>query len=94
MPVLFGSAESGHGIHCLLKALRHKVPSVEVTAAHRGILTDRGVMAEVFRTLFAGQTGELLLARAWAGEVRDGFMLGQGRIGLVSIFFGRKTTPR
>jgi hypothetical protein len=56
MPVLFGSAESGHGIHCPLKALRHKVPSVEVTAARRGILTDRGVMAEVFRTLFAGHT--------------------------------------
>ena len=94
MPVHFASVESGHGIHPLLKALRREVSGDEVTAARRGMATDRGVTAEVFRTLFAGQTGELLLARVWAGEVGNGFMLGQDRIGRVSILFGRKTTPR
>ena len=94
VPVLFGSAENGHGIHRLLKALRHEVPDVGVTAARRSIRTDRGVAAEVFRTQFAGQTGKLSLARVWAGEVRDGLTLGQDRIGGVSTLFGRKATAR
>ncbi|EYD78200.1 Translation elongation factor G-related protein [Rubellimicrobium mesophilum DSM 19309] len=94
VPVFFGSAENGNGIHRLLKALRHEVPASEVTAARRGISTDQGPTAEVFRTLFAGQTGKVSLARVWAGEIRDGLTLGRDRIGGVSALMGRKSTSR
>lgn len=40
-PVLLGSAERGHGINRLLKALRHEVPSVEATAERLGVAGDR-----------------------------------------------------
>lgn len=94
VPVFFGSAENGHGVHRLLKALRHEVPGPDVTAARRGIRTDRGATAEVFRTQFAGQAGKLSLARIWAGEVRDGMSLGPDRIGGISRLFGRRAVAR
>lgn len=94
VPVLFGSAENGHGVHRLLKALRHEVPGPGATAARRGIPTDRGPVAEVFRTAFAGQAGKVSLARVWAGEVRDGMTLGRDRVGGLAAPFGRKAAPR
>ena len=36
-PVLIGSAENGHGIFRLLKALRHEAPFVRATAERLGV---------------------------------------------------------
>lgn len=94
VPVFFGSAENGNGIHRLLKALRHEVPGAAATAARRGIAEGQGPAAEVFRTTFAGQTGKLSLARVWSGELRDGMALGRDRLGGVSALFGRRTQPK
>jgi translation elongation factor 2 (EF-2/EF-G) len=93
VPVFFGSAENENGIRRLLKALRHEAPGAEVTADRLGIAT-AGTMAQVFKTVYAGQSGKISLARIWSGEVKDGIGLGQDRVGAVLSLMGRKTAPR
>src|SRR3546814_12837806 len=50
VPVLFGSAEQGHGITRLWKALRHETPDPAVTAARLGIPAGSSLAASVIRT--------------------------------------------
>lgn len=94
VPVFFGSAENGNGMQRLLKALRHEAPGPEDTAERLGIDTAAGPVAQVFRTLYYGQFGKLSLARIWAGEVKDGLVLGRDRVGSVNALFGRKPSAR
>ncbi|MFB2531215.1 elongation factor G [Paracoccus sp. p3-h83] len=93
VPVFFGSAENQNGINRLLKALRHEAPGVAATRDRLG-LGDKGTQAQVFKTLYAGQSGKLSLVRVWSGEVRDGMTLGQDRVGGLSAPMGRKLTPK
>lgn len=93
VPVFFGSAEQGNGIHRLLKALRHEAPGVEQVAGRLG-LGKAGASAQVFKTYYAGQTGKLSLVRVMDGEVRDGMTLGRDRVGSLHSLFGRKTTAK
>lgn len=93
VPVFFGSAENGNGIRRLLKALRHEAPGAAATAERLGIAR-AGTMAQVFKTIYAGQSGKISYARVWAGEVRDGLTLGQDRVGAVLSCLGRKTAPK
>lgn len=93
VPVFFGSAENENGIRRLLKALRHDAPGVEATADRLGIAPE-GTMAQVFRTVYVGQSGKMSLVRVWSGELRDGMTLGQDRVGSVNALMGRKTTPK
>ena len=70
-PVLLGSAETSHGIFRLLKALRHEVPFVAVTAKRLG--TDKTVScAFVAKTFHTPHGGKLSLARVLAGTFADG----------------------
>jgi len=70
-PVLLGSAETSHGIFRLLKALRHEVPFVAVTAKRLG--TDKTVScAFVAKTFHTAHGGKLSLARVLAGTFADG----------------------
>ena len=94
VPVLFGSAEGGNGVHRLLKAMRHEAPVVAVTAQRQGTADTNTVAARVFKTVHAGQSGKLSIVRVWAGTVREGMTLGTDRVGSVLGLFGAKTTAK
>ncbi len=76
-PVLLGSAEHGHGILRLLKALRHEVPFVESTAKRLGV-EDAKSAAYVLKTLHTGHGGKLSIARVLAGDLPDGASVSGG----------------
>ncbi len=90
--VLIGSAEHGHGIRRLWKALRHDTPALAETRARLGIAAEGEALAQVFRTQHAGHAGRLSFARIWRGALRDGGMLGSARVGGITRFpFGEPT---
>ena len=70
-PVLIGSAENGHGIFRLLKALRHEVPFVAATAGRLGLKGDKPA-AYVLKTFHTTHAGKLSLARVLCGSFADG----------------------
>jgi len=84
VPVLFGSAEQGHGITRLWKALRHETPDPTVTAARLGVPegaeAEGDLAASVIRTHHAPHTGKMSIVRIWRGAVKDGDTLGSERI--------------
>ena len=69
-PVLLGSAENGHGMTRLLKALRHEAPFVDQTAARLGVTAPS--CALIYKTLQTEHAGKLSLARVLAGTFSDG----------------------
>ena len=70
-PVLIGSAENGHGILRLLKALRHEAPFVESTARRLGV--DKAPScAFVEKTFHTAHGGKLSLVRVLTGTFADG----------------------
>jgi elongation factor G len=89
--VMFGAAERGNGVLRLWKALRHDTPGPQVAAARRGIQAEGPVLAQVFRTSYAGQTGKLSYARIWRGPLRDGATVNNMRVGGVLRFPGNDT---
>jgi len=80
VPVLFGSAEQGHGITRLWKALRHETPDPATTAARLGVPRGEDLAASVIRTHHAPHTGKMSIVRIWRGAVKDGDTLGSERI--------------
>ena len=76
-PVLLGSAEHGHGILRLLKALRHEVPFVESTAQRLGVDGAKSA-AYVLKTLHTGHGGKLSIARVLSGDLPDGASVSGG----------------
>ncbi|MEZ5798390.1 MAG: elongation factor G [Paracoccaceae bacterium] len=93
VPVFFGAAEHENGVRRLWKALRHDCPWPAATAARLG-LPQASPLAQVIKTFQSGQAGRAALARVWAGEVRDGMVLGPDRVGSVSAALGRKFTAK
>ncbi len=78
-PVMLGSAENGHGVFRLLKALRHEVPFVEDTAERLGVSGAKSA-AYVMKSYHTGHGGKLSLVRVLKGEIADGTtMAGFGR---------------
>ncbi|MDP7668095.1 MAG: elongation factor G [Rhodospirillales bacterium] len=91
VPVFFGSALQGYGIHRLLKALRHEVADAGGAAARLGIdASGADALAHVFKTLHATHTGKLSIARIWRGTITDGMTLDSGRVGGLVAFAGGK----
>ena len=95
VPVFFGSAEGGHGIHRLLKALRHETPGVVATAKRLGIeAKGEAAVARVFKTQHADHVGKLSLVRVFEGTITDGAGLddgaGEARIGGLFRLAGTK----
>ena len=78
-PVLFGSAEHGNGVGRLLKALRHEVPDVTVTAKRLGLKANGGAVAQVLKTFHTAHGGKLSLARILSGDVADGAIFHGGK---------------
>jgi elongation factor G len=96
-PVLLGSAENGHGILRLLKALRHEAPFVQVTAKRLG--ADKAPSsAFVAKTFHTAHGGKLSLARALTGTFADGTTVYGGadeeRISGIFTLLGQEPTKR
>ena len=73
VPVLLGAAERDHGVHRLLKALRHDVPGPDATAARIGATPAPGdTVALVCKTYHQAHTGKISLARIWGAPLQDG----------------------
>ncbi len=73
VPVLLGAAEHDHGVHRLLKALRHDVPGPAETASRIGVAPAAGdTAALVFKTYHQAHTGKISLARIWGAPLQDG----------------------
>jgi len=81
-PVFLGSAELGHGVRRLLKAIRHEVPEASVAAARNGIdAGDDQPVVQILKTYMSAQGGKLSLARIWSGILNDGDSFSVGRVG-------------
>lgn len=95
-PVLLGSAEHGHGVTRLLKALRHEAPFVEATARRLG--AGASSCAQVFKTYNTAHAGKLSLARIFAGTFADGASVrsahGEERIAGVFTLTGQEPKKR
>ena len=95
VPVLIGSAEGDHGVHRLLKALRHEVPEVAAAAARGGVKAHSPCGA---KPLAGGDAvaGRPLAAVASEGrggedvvvEVLKTFHGGHGKLSLVRVLSG------
>ncbi len=68
-PVFFGSAQNGHGVRRLMKALRHETPEPAAAAARLGA---DGPSAFVLKTSYASQAGKQSVARVLGGDLPDG----------------------
>ena len=73
VPLLMGSADRGHGVTRLLKALRHEAPGIAQTRERLGDRrARRPPLAQVVRTIHTGHGGKLSLARVLRGAFADG----------------------
>jgi elongation factor G len=91
VPVLFGSAEQGHGITRLLKALRHESPDPAVSAARLGVPEGSALAASVIRSYHQAHTGKMSVARIWRGNLKDGDTLGDERVSGLYRLMGSET---
>ena len=89
VPVMFGSALNGFGIHRLLKMLRHEAPSVEQAAGRMGT---KGDGVHVFKVANGGAVGRLALARVLGNGLNEGAELSADmRAGALFAVQGDKT---
>ncbi len=70
--MLFGSAEHGHGVTRLLKALRHEAPGLPETRARLGVTEEGAPLVQVMKTLHTGFGGKLSVGRVLRGALREG----------------------
>jgi len=89
VPLFFGSATHGNGIHRLMKALRHEAPSVHETADRLGIGADDAPCVRVFKTVHAGHAGKLSYGRIMRGEIKEGDTLAGVRPAGLNRTFGQ-----
>lgn len=83
VPIFFGIAEQDFGVRPLLDALVKEAPEPHVTAQRRGLKSDgKGeTIAQVLKTYFSPQGGQMSLVRVWQGELTDGMVLNGVRLG-------------
>ncbi len=80
VPVLFGSAETGHGVRRLIKALRHEVPAHAAAARRIGVDPAGPPLVQILKTYVTPHSGKLSLARVWSGSIEDGAVLNGERV--------------
>ncbi|MET0842015.1 MAG: elongation factor G, partial [Methyloceanibacter sp.] len=94
---LLGSAENGHGIFRLLKALRHEAPFVSATAERIGV-EKTASCAFVLKTFHTAHGGKLSLARVLTGTFADGTTVHGGaddeRISGIFTLMGQEPVKR
>jgi elongation factor G len=98
-PVLIGSAEHGHGVGRLLKAIRHEAPGIAETRARFGLVANGDTVVQVMKTLHTGHGGKLSVARVLAGSLAEGTELtgpagGVGRVSGIFRLSGQQVTKR
>lgn len=97
-PVFIGSAEHGHGVGRLLKALRHEAPGISETAARLKLPANVSPAVQVMRTIHTSHGGKLSLVRVLAGEIKDALALegpgGESKVSGVLRVMGGDTTKR
>ncbi len=72
-PVLLGSAELGHGVGRLLKALRHEASPLEVTLKRLGLQGDNlAACAFTIKSVHTSHAGKVSIARVLTGSISDG----------------------
>ncbi|HWG06139.1 MAG TPA: elongation factor G [Beijerinckiaceae bacterium] len=81
VPLLFGSAEHGHGVTRLLKALRHEAPDIAATRKRLGVEDAGPPLAQAIRTIHTAHGGKLSLARVLRGSFSDGATITSSRGG-------------
>lgn len=72
VPVMIGSAKSGHGVGRLLKSLRHDAPGPTETRRRLGLPDDGPALAHVVRTVHATHGGRSTVARVLRGKFKEG----------------------
>jgi elongation factor G len=91
-PVLIGSAEAGHGVTRLLKALRHEAPGITELRARLGVSAEGPALAHAIKTIHTAHGGKLSFARVLRGAFADGAQIksarGEDRISGVSRLMG------
>jgi len=96
-PVLIGSAEHGHGILRLLKALRHEAPSVDQATERLGVADWPSALA-IVKTLHTTHGGKLSLTRVLRGEIAEGQIVhspeGEDRVAGVFSLTGQEPAKR
>jgi elongation factor G len=98
-PVLIGSADHGHGVGRLLKAIRHEAPDIADTRVRLGVKENGDAVLQVLKTLHTTHGGKLSIARVLSGSVADGAELTgsagpAGRVSGVFRIFGQQAQKR
>ncbi|WP_274426619.1 elongation factor G [Chelativorans sp. YIM 93263] len=89
-PVLIGTAQKGHGVLRLLKAIRHDVPDVTRVRQRLGLDANGETVVQVMKTVHTGHGGKISVARILAGSISDGAEIpGTGRVSGLYTFNGR-----
>lgn len=92
VPVMFGSALNGFGVHRLLKMLRHEAPPVALAAQRLGT---NGKGVHVFKVTNGGAVGRLALARVLGSGLAEGAELAEDvRAGALFAMQGDKANKR
>jgi elongation factor G len=90
--VLIGSAEAGHGVTRLLKALRHESPGIARLRARLGVADEGPALAQAVKTIHTAHGGKLSFARVLRGSFSDGAPVksaqGEDRISGLSRLMG------
>jgi elongation factor G len=96
-PVLLGSAQNGHGVGRLLKALRHEVPFVDETRRRLGLASATSA-AHVIKTVHTPHGGKVSVVRVLAGTIADGATVaganGEARVASVLAMTGETMRKR
>ncbi len=96
-PVMLGSAQNGHGIVRLLKALRHEAPFVEETRRRLG-MEKAASAAQVIKTLHTTHGGKVSIVRVLAGTIAEGNVVqgatGEGRVASIVALSGETMRKR
>jgi elongation factor G len=98
-PVLIGTATKTNGVLRLMKALRHEVPGIAVTAKRLGVKTGPDPVAYVMKTFHTTHGGKMSVARVLNGQVADSstFITPEreaGRVAGVFKLLGQHTEKR
>lgn len=95
VPVILGSAQTGGGVHRLLKLLRHEAPSPQLAGERVGA---NGGALHVFKIANGGAMGRLALGRVLGAPLSEGdeLVVGSDAARTGSIFFvqGDKTAKQ
>jgi elongation factor G len=79
VPVFLGAAEQTHGVHRLMKALRHETPEADKVTERLGEPSG-DPLVQVFKTFHMPHTGKTSLGRVLRGTVKDGMSFGPNKV--------------